>query len=54
MTTHVHASAPDPDLLEISDGYREWYDSCPCCMSKAAPEIKQALDEEKAATHATS
>lgn len=52
MTTHDHAPK-HTDLLEITDGYREWYDSCPCCMSKAAPEIKQALDEEKAAARTT-
>ena len=36
----------------ISDGLRQWYESCPCCMSQALPEVKQALDEEKAASAA--
>lgn len=39
--THAHP--------EIDDGLRQWYESCPCCMSQASPEVKQALDEERAA-----
>jgi hypothetical protein len=35
---------------EISEGLREWYDACPCCMSQARPDVKQALDEERAGT----
>lgn len=34
---------------EIDDGLREWYEACPCCMSQALPDVKQALDEERAA-----
>jgi len=33
---------------EIDTGLREWYESCPCCMSKAMPDVKQALDRERA------
>lgn len=33
---------------QISKGLRQWYDACPCCMSQALPEVKQALDEERA------
>ncbi|HEX5265374.1 MAG TPA: FAD-dependent oxidoreductase [Acidimicrobiales bacterium] len=33
---------------EITEGLRQWYDACPCCMSQALPEVKQALDEERA------
>jgi 3-phenylpropionate/trans-cinnamate dioxygenase ferredoxin reductase subunit len=32
----------------ISEGLRQWYESCPCCMSQALPDVKQALDEEMA------
>lgn len=32
----------------IVAGLREWYESCPCCMSKAMPDVKQALDRERA------
>lgn len=34
---------------EINEGLRQWYASCPCCMSQAMPEVKQALDEERIA-----
>jgi len=34
---------------EISDGLRQWYESCPCCMTQALPEVKQTPDEERAA-----
>ncbi len=37
------------DAVPVIDaGLREWYESCPCCMSKAMPEVKQALDREHA------
>jgi len=37
---------------ELTDGYRQWYASCPCCMEEAVPDIKRLLDEESAAvTH---
>jgi len=45
--THDHAQ--DRDHPEITEGLRQWYDACPCCMSQALPEVKQALDEERAA-----
>lgn len=37
---------------EIDVGLREWYEACPCCMSQARPDVKQALDEERAASSA--
>lgn len=45
---------PEEHESEIGPGLRQWYESCPCCMSQAVPEIKQALDEERieAAAHA--
>lgn len=39
---------------EINDGLRQWYESCPCCMSQALPEVKQALDEERVAASVAS
>lgn len=49
---HQHESQP-VDVQTLDPGFREWYESCPCCMSKAYPEVKQALDAEKAeASHA--
>jgi YHS domain-containing protein len=33
----------------IDDGLRRWYESCSCCLSEAFPEVKAALDAEKAA-----
>ena len=39
---------------EINEGLREWYASCPCCMSQALPEVKQALDEERVAASVVS
>jgi len=44
-------SDQDPHLTPrplIDAGLREWYESCPCCMSKAMPDVKQALDRERA------
>jgi hypothetical protein len=50
---HPHESRPAVDVQTLDPGFREWYESCPCCMSKAYPEVKQALDAEKAeASHA--
>lgn len=35
---------------QIDEGFRHWYEACPCCLSQAYPDVKQALDEERAAT----
>ena len=32
----------------IDEGFRHWYEACPCCLSQAYPDVKQALDEEHA------
>jgi len=37
------------DVLVIDEGMRRWYESCSCCLSDAYPEIKAALDAERAA-----
>ena len=36
-------------LPVIDEGMRRWYESCSCCLSEAYPDIKAALDAEKAA-----
>jgi len=36
--------------VEIDAGMRRWYESCPCCMSAAYPEVKRVLDEERRAS----
>jgi len=41
--------AGDRALPVIDEGMRRWYESCSCCLSDAYPEIKAALDAEKAA-----
>ena len=32
----------------IDKGFRAWYESCPCCLSESHPDVKRALDQEKA------
>ena len=41
-----------PGLLVIDEGMRRWYESCSCCLSDAYPDIKAALDAERAAASA--
>jgi len=36
----------------IDEGMRRWYESCSCCLSDAFPDIKAALDAERAAAEA--
>ena len=35
-------------LPVIDEGMRRWYESCSCCLSDAYPDIKAALDAERA------
>ncbi|GIW20951.1 MAG: hypothetical protein KatS3mg065_1247 [Chloroflexota bacterium] len=39
----------EPSPPAIDEGMRRWYEACPCCLSDAYPEIKAALDAERAA-----
>lgn len=39
-------------LPVIDEGMRRWYESCSCCLSDAYPDIKAALDAERAAASA--
>lgn len=41
------SASPGHERPKIDDGMRRWYESCPCCMSAAYPEVKRALDEER-------
>jgi YHS domain-containing protein len=43
------ASEPGRGLPVIDEGMRRWYESCSCCLSDAYPEVKAALDAERAA-----
>ena len=47
----IAAEAPKPagDLPVIDEGMRRWYESCSCCLGDTYPEIKAALDAERAA-----
>ena len=36
-------------LVIIDDGMRRWYENCSCCLSDAYPDVKAALDAERAA-----
>jgi len=58
-TVHAHgADAAGPDGAArgavaiqpvIDEGMRRWYEACSCCLSDAHPEVKAALDAERAA-----
>ena len=47
----IGAAAASGSLV-IDDGMRRWYESCSCCLSEAYPDIKAALDAERAAASA--
>jgi YHS domain-containing protein len=50
--TASHGHAADAATMaqpEIDDGMRRWYESCSCCLSDAYPDVKAALDAERAA-----
>jgi YHS domain-containing protein len=51
---HAHAiTVPQTvGLPAIDEGMRRWYESCSCCLSDAYPDIKAALDAERAASAA--
>jgi YHS domain-containing protein len=50
ITSHGHAAEAAPaGTPDIDDGMRRWYESCSCCLSDAYPEVKAALDQERAA-----
>lgn len=49
VAAHHHAAEPAAaGTPEIDAGMRLWYESCSCCLSDAHPEIKAALDAERA------
>ena len=49
MSGSHHTTTPTSELPVIDEGMRRWYDSCSCCLSDAYPEVKAALDAERAA-----
>ena len=50
ITSHGHAAETAPaSTPPIDDGMRRWYESCSCCLSDAYPDVKVALDQERAA-----
>ena len=50
VSSHAHAAEAAPaGTPVIDDGMRRWYESCSCCLSDAYPEVKVALDAERAA-----
>lgn len=52
ITSHRHAADPGSAASPpIDDGMRRWYESCSCCLSDAFPEVKAALDAERAAAN---
>jgi 3-phenylpropionate/trans-cinnamate dioxygenase ferredoxin reductase component len=36
-----------PERSGLGAGLRQWYETCPCCLSQALPEVKQRFDEER-------
>ncbi len=49
----AQAETAKPSLVAIDEGMLRWYESCSCCLSDAYPEIKAALDAERAAQAAS-
>jgi len=47
--THATSLPQAKGLPVIDEGMRLWYESCSCCLSDAFPEVKAALDAERAA-----
>jgi Cu+-exporting ATPase len=43
------AGSASQGLPVIDEGMRRWYESCSCCLGDTYPEIKAALDAERAA-----
>lgn len=51
LGSHSHADAASTSgTPQIDEGMRRWYESCSCCLSDAYPEVKAALDAERAAS----
>ena len=46
---HAISVPPSAGLPVIDEGMRLWYESCSCCLSDAFPDVKAALDAERAA-----
>lgn len=46
MGAEAESGGSRPEV-EVDQGMRHWYHSCPCCLSAAYPEVKRALDRER-------
>ncbi|MBA2720099.1 MAG: hypothetical protein H0U52_12815 [Chloroflexi bacterium] len=47
--SHAISVPQAKDLPVIDEGMRLWYEACSCCLSDAFPDVKAALDAERAA-----
>jgi YHS domain-containing protein len=45
----IASAAPEGGLPVIDEGMRRWYESCSCCLGDTYPDVKAALDAERAA-----
>jgi len=45
----ISSAVPGEGLPVIDEGMRRWYDSCSCCLGDTYPDVKAALDAERAA-----
>ncbi|HUQ78150.1 MAG TPA: YHS domain-containing protein [Patescibacteria group bacterium] len=50
---HAISVPKSAGLPVIDEGMRLWYESCSCCLSDAFPDVKAALDAERAAAAET-
>ena len=49
IASHSHAAIAEPaGAPAMDEGMRRWYESCSCCLSDAYPDVKAALDAERA------
>ncbi len=33
--------------LAVDEGFRRWYESCPCCLGESYPEVKAKIAAER-------
>jgi Cu+-exporting ATPase len=52
QAAHAISVPVDRGTPVIDEGMRRWYESCACCLSDAYPDVKAALDAERAAAAA--
>jgi hypothetical protein len=42
----MEASTDESNRVAIDEGFRSWYEACPCCLGESHPEVKAALERE--------